>query len=268
MSGQKIIITGHFDIGETYSSTAQLLVENAKRSAGKKLVLVGDIGVEDKLFAYIRKGVDGVVLTYHIRHHCAQTECVLAQLPKTEAGIRAVIDVDQYTEMTTLLQREFPAVYHAIEKNENEALVKLKAVGTGMLTAKLVQQRLKQYGLNEDEVWLVREKALRNRAGRKIKTAWKALASFNPAADGIRLGNEYVTNATQKPVCRGIIFALNELIAEKGFTTIDYFIEDRHLLFMQKGWNLFDRCRAGLGEYGKTPQSVSFITEKDLCCKA
>ncbi len=262
---KKIIFTGHFDIGERLTHSSHGLVERATKFPDKKVVLIGDIGVEDKLYAYIRKGLEGVVLTYHLRHHCAETACVLDQLPKTESEIIKTIDLDQYEAMVEIMQNKFPEILEGIKKNDVQSLIQLKQVSKDFLIKQLIKDRIQLYGLNESETLLIREKNLRNRVGRRIKEnaakSWTSLSGFVRDEIGIKLYNEVVLNSNQKPVCRGIMFAFNELISELGYTTIDYFIEERHRSLITKGWELFDVCKKDLPHLKSSLNHAFFFTE-------
>lgn len=268
MKQNKLIFTGHFDIGEKLTDSSRGLVQIASKFQEKKIVLIGDIGVEDKLYAFIRKGLEGIILTYHLRHHCAETACVLAQLPKTEKEIIETIDLNQYEEMVQNLRTKFPEILDGIKRNDEQSLIQLKQIGNDFLINGLIKDRLKLYGLKEDETILVKEKTLRNRVGRRVKQndgkSWTSLPAFVHDERGIKIHEEIILNSNQKPVCRGIMFAFNELVSERGFTEIDYFIEERHRSLITKGWELFDACRKDLGHLNSSLNRANFFTETSL----
>lgn len=271
MTNSKIIFTGHFDIGEKLNDSARTLVQRAAHLPDKKIILIGDIGVEDKLNAFVRKGLEGIVLTYHLRHHCAETECVLAQLPKTEKEIIETIDLNQYEQMVDIMKNKYPDILSGLKKNEPTALSEFKKIRNDFLVNQLIQDRVQLYGLNAEETILVKEKSLRNRVGRRVKKgsgkSWSQFSGFVKDENGVKLNDEIIVNANQKPVCRGIIFALHELVAEKGFTEIDYFIEERHRSLIEKGWQLFDLCNQQKGNSKSGLTQVNFITDKEQILK-
>ena len=261
-----ITFVGHFDIGERLGDDLQRLVLAAQNIPGKKVILVGDIGVYDKLYAFIRKGLAGVVLHYHYRQYCAETECLLAQLPKSEADILDIFDQEQYDFMASYIQKSYPEVYFSIKnKIEKDARV-LQNCDLNKLIESIVEQRLKRYNFVPEEVIIVSERYLRNMVGRRIKPqgekSWTKLHAFTKNNLGIKIGDELIASGNNNPLCRGIMFAFNEYISEQGYTSVNYLLEDRQQGFVKKGWDLFDMYRNELNHLKSTVKGIQITTMK------
>ena len=188
-----ITFVGHFDIGERLGNELSKLVLEAHNIPGKKIVLVGDIGVYDKLYAFIRKGLAGIIFHYHYRQYCAETECLLSQLPENEQAILETFDENHYTYMASSLQKTHPEIYSKIKNQKGTDSSILQNCDLDELIQTIIEQRLKKYNFNAEEVILVSERYLRNLVGRRIKPegnkSWTQLSGFVKNNEGLRLGN-------------------------------------------------------------------------------
>lgn len=259
-----ITFVGHFDIGERLGSELSRLVLEAHNIPGKKIVLVGDIGVYDKLYAFIRKGLAGVVFHYHYRQYCAETECLLAQLPKSEADILNVFDEEQYDFMASYIQKSHPEIYFSIKNHKEKDARVLQNCDLNKLIESIIEQRLKQYNFVSEDIIVVSERYLRNLVGRRIKPdgkkSWTKLQGFTKNSLGVKIGDELITSGNNNPLCRGIMFAFNEYISDLGYTNVNYLLEDRQQGFVKKGWELFQLHRKELNHLKSTVNEIQITT--------
>lgn len=82
-----IIFTGHFDIGETISEELRSLVEDSKKIEGIPLILVGDVGISEKVVKYILEGIKGLISSYYERMINCSSDCISQPLPKNDIEI-------------------------------------------------------------------------------------------------------------------------------------------------------------------------------------
>lgn len=267
-NNSSVTFVGHFDIGERLSDELMQLIEEARTIPGKKIVLVGDIGVYDKLYAFIRKGIDGVIFHYHYRQYCAETECLLSQLPENEQAILETFDENHYTYMASSLQKTHPEIYSTIKNQKGTDSSILQNCDLDELIQTIIEQRLKKYNFNAEEVILVSERYLRNLVGRRIKPegnkSWTQLSGFVKNNEGLRLGNELITSGNKNPLCRGIMFAFNEYLSDQQYTNVHYYLEQRQQGFVKKGWALFNLYKNELNHLKSTVNEIQITTVKDL----
>lgn len=267
-NNSSVTFVGHFDIGESLGGELIRLVEEARCIPGKKIILVGDIGVYDKLYAFIRKGIDGVILHYHYRQYCAESECLLSQLPANEQAIRATFDGDQYNYMAAFIQKRYPEVYSGIKSQKEKKASILQNCNLNELIQSIIDLRLRKYNFNDEDVVLVSERYLRNLVGRRIKPegkkSWTQLSGFVKNNEGLRLGNEWITSGNKNPLCRGIMFAFNEYLSDQQYTNVHYYLEQRQQGFVKKGWALFNLYKNELNHLKSTVNEIQITTVKDL----
>lgn len=237
-----IIFTGHFDIGETFSPEMKTLIERGKSLEGKPLILVGDIAVANKLVTYIRRGLEGLILLYHIREFNCSSECVLFQLPQTEEEIKNRIDIEVFKFMSNIIKKEHPKLYRQILDN-TFSRKELNRILNNKIVPILINERITEYGYSKEEVIVVREKSLRNIVtrrmnGKKVKN-WTHLSEYYRSENGIYLGKEKIVSELGNPLCRGIMFAFYEEIWDKGYLNLYHVVEKRHQQSIQKGIDLF-----------------------------
>ena len=267
-NNSSVTFVGHFDIGENLSDELMQLVVKARTEPGKKLILIGDIGVYDKLYAFIRKGIDGVIFHYHYRQYCAETECLLSQLPVNEQAILETFDEDQYNYMASYLQKTHPEIYSRIKNQKETDPFTLQNCDLDELIQSIIELRLKKYNFNAEEVTVVSERYLRNLVGRRIKPegkkSWTKLSGFVKNNEGVRLGNELISSGNNNPLCRGIMFALNEYLSDQEYTGVHYYLEQRQQGFVKKGWDLFDLYKNELNHLKSTVNQIQITTVNDL----
>ncbi len=97
----------------------------------------------------------------------------------------------------------------------------------------------------------------------KIKT-WKSVDSYYSDENGSFIQNEMIVNGNQHPICRGIMLAFFETIANKGYEKIIFLIEQKHYNFISKGFNLFKQIQNNIPYLTNTIKSVEFITNNDI----
>ena len=260
-----IIFTGHFDIGETFSSEMKKLIERGKSLEGTPLILVGDIAIASKLVTYIRRGVDGLILLYRIREFNCSSECVLFQLPKTEEKIRDRIDAEVYKFMANILKKEYPELYQQILE-DTFSKKELNKILNHKIIPILIDQRITEYGYSKEEVIIMREKFLRNFVTRRVNEKkhenWTHLSKFHKDENGIYLGKEKIVSELGNPLCRGIMFAFYEKIWDMGYQNMYHVIEQRHQQSMQKGIDLFLTNYKELNYLFSQEMNMKFITNE------
>jgi hypothetical protein len=267
-NNSSVTFVGHFDIGESLGGELIRLVEEARSVPGKKIILVGDIGVYDKLYAFIRKGIDGIIFHYHYRQYCAETECLLSQLPANEQAILATFDEDQYNYMASFIQKRHPEVYSRIKSQKEKTPSILQNCDLDELIQSIIELRLRKYNFNDEDVVLISERYLRNLVGRRIKPegkkSWTQLNAYVKNNDGVWLGNELITSGNNNPLCRGIMFAFNEYLSDQGYTDVHYYLEERQQIFVKKGWDLFNRYKNELNHLNSKVNKIQITTAQNL----
>lgn len=240
----RLIFTGHFDVGEKCTDKVLSIVNEAKFLDGQIVVLVGDIAITQKVITYIQHGLDGLIMLYHIREFMCESACILEQLPENESEILSRIDVDVYEFISSHLQQYHNKLYNHILKR-NYCKKSLDSILNREVVPELIQSRVLQYGLAYNNTLIFTEKYLRNivmrrvSAKRKAIKKWNEMKSFNKDSYGCYIDNELIVNGNGSPLCRGIVFAFYESIWNLKFEIIDHYIEKRHKSSISKGLNLF-----------------------------
>ena len=265
MMHKTLIFTGHFDVGERLTESTQYIVDEAKSMNGDIVVLVGDIGVADKIIAYIKDGVNGVVDIYKKRLFSCQSACVLEQLPKH--NVENIIDEEFFVESTGFLKEKFPVLFHKIEANSNYNIAEFNRILNKYIIKQAIDKRIKEYDFTNRKVYVYTEKSLRNLVTKrtKIKTnatrTWTTLKSFVAGSNGVYIDGEQIVNKNNNPVCRGIMFAFYEKIFQLNYDSIIHLIEKRHYRSIKKGFDLFQKNYKDLRYLNiKTNISVIFKT--------
>ena len=255
---ETIIFTGHFDIGETFSSEMQALIAYGKTMEGVPLILVGDIAITQKLVTYIREGFNGLFVLYCKRELNCNSECVLLQLPKTKEGIRNRINIEVFEFMTNYIKERHPKMYQQILDN-NYSKTALDWILNNHIVPILINKRIAAYGYSPEEVIVIREKSLRNIVKRRLsekksnKRKWTHLSKLNKDESGIYIGKEKIVSELGNPLCRGIMFAFYEELWKLDCENMYYIVEQRHQQSIHKGIELF---RTNCEELGLLPQKM------------
>ncbi len=240
----RLIFTGHFDIGEKCTDKVLSIVNEAKSLDGKMVVLVGDIAITQKVITYIQRGLDGLIMLYHIREFMCESACILEQLPENESEILSRIDLSTYEYISKYLQNNHKDLYnHIVRKNYCKKT--LDNILNKEVVPELIKARILQYGLESENTLIFTEKNLRNIVMRRVnfkrkgKINWAEIKSLFKDVYGYYIDNDLIVNGNGNPLCRGIVFALYESVWNLEFQIIDHYIEKRHERSISKGLNLF-----------------------------
>jgi len=243
MENSKLIFTGHFDVGEKPNDNILTLVEEAKNIEGDIVVLAGDIGVEERLVAYITKGIRGIVDIYNKREFSCKSSCILEQLPKNNQ-IENIIDIEFFEKTADYVKKDSPGLYKSILNGTfNEA--KLIKILNEKIIPEEIEKRLSIYNFENRNLWLVKEKNLRNIVTKRTKKktqpkkTWRVISDFHENYKGTFINGEMIKNEKDIPLCRGIMFAFYEKVLEKGYNSIVHLVENRHYRSIKKGLDLF-----------------------------
>ncbi len=187
-----IILAGHFDIGENVTDKQKRTIEDAVKLEGELGILVGDVGVAEKIGAYLKGGIAGVRDTYLDRIVDCETACVMAQLPK-EDEILSVIDTAAYEKMAAILREEAPEIAEVLTRvdidTKNPEYVgireELQRIVREKIVPELIEDRIQLYGLDPADVTVYSERSLRNRVAHRVRKragrgqgSWRHLPGF------------------------------------------------------------------------------------------
>ena len=228
-NGKTIIFVGHFEIGEKFTKETQDLINFSKNFKNDIAILVNDIGLFQKYEYYSKKDIKGLIIEYNRRIWCAESECIISQLPKSDDEIVNIVDIEQFNFIKNYL----------LEKQaSNNKIFSTETILNNEIIPILIQQRINDYSFKELPIKIFNEKHLRNVVERRIKVnkikTWKILKGYAENSNGIYINNEMVINGNKHPVCRGITFAFFETIAELGYENIKFLIEKKHFNFLSK----------------------------------
>lgn len=251
-----IIFCGAFDIGETVSTAQLETIRAAAACAGDLAVVVGDIGVAEKLANYIRDGIDGVYEVYRRRISCATSGCVSSQLPRT-SEFEIVIDEEAYEYMYQQLRQIAPHIVdtvRAIPFNiKSEEYRAIHSEYSQILREKIiptqVQKRLQIYGIAEDKIRLYSERVMRNWVQKRIDKERKSnmlswLHIFDAAEKKDSLLYLLLTEVLSSsgiPKCRGIMLALYENVALDGYEHITQLYSEKQYLAIKNAEELYEK---------------------------
>lgn len=241
---QPIVFCGTFDIGEVLQEAQLETVAAAKKTPGDLAVMVGDIGLAEKLGNYIRLGYEGVATIYQRRLQCAISGCVSSQLPQLHE-IKNLVDESAFVRMQNMLRRADSALEKALKHTPvdmtDEEYLKLHSKFTFILREKIipfmVAERLAAYGLNPNTL-IFSERKLRNkvqfrtRAEKKHQSeSWLHLFDEAEKKNGwLYLLLTEVETSKGVPACRGIMLALFEEVVALGYSRMyQFYLKKQYL---------------------------------------
>jgi len=252
MHNKTLVFAGQFEIGEQITPLHKRISQDAlklsKEQNADLAILVGDIGVTQKIEAYIKFGFKGINAIYLNRISGAETGCAISQLPTVEKLPR-VIDETTLKEGVDLLEAALPGITKTIKKGEYSESEKMKVsdVVRTIVCPKLVKLRVAEYSLNES-IKIYSERQLKNKVSFKMreeranrKVSWLSMAEklkkINPMA--YLLFTEVQKNE-RIPSCRGIMLELYTEVAEQSYTTLVQLYPKTHELALKNAQGLFD----------------------------
>lgn len=250
---QSIVFCGTFDIGEVLQPAQLATVEAAKKINGDLAVVVGDIGLAEKLGNYVRLGYKGVAAIYQRRLQCAISGCVSSQLPQLHE-ISALVDESAFVQMQQMLEEANPelaeALKHVSVDITDEEYMKLHSPMTLVLREKIipsmVADRLKIYGLPSSAL-IFSERKLRNKVQFRTREekrhqpeSWLHLFDAAEKENGwLYLLLTEIESSKGTPTCRGIMLALFEEVANLGYSGLFQFYLKKHFLSLSNAELLY-----------------------------
>ncbi|MEK7540513.1 MAG: hypothetical protein AAB558_04675 [Patescibacteria group bacterium] len=252
---KSIVFCGMFDIGEVLQPTQMATVEMAKKTPGALAIMVGDIGLAEKLGNYIRLGYEGVAAIYQRRLQCAVSGCVSSQLPQLHE-IKDLVDESAFVRMQDMLRQTDAELGKVLKHTPvdltDEEYMKVHAKFTLILREKIipamVAERLAAYGLDTNTL-IFSERKLRNKVQfrtRKEKKyqpeSWLHLFDVAEKENGLLyLLLTEVENSKGTPACRGIMLALFEEVADLGYSHMYQFYLKKHFLSLSNAELVYEK---------------------------
>ncbi len=242
---RRIIFAGDFSVFESLREVQQRTIDDALELDADIAIFVEDLGVGDKLAAYIKGGIEAVKDVYRFRREDCGSRCVIVQLP-SENELDLVIDVEQYEKALRMLVEEDLGIVEFLKENDTErdngAYLKIHAEYQRILRERIVPElvldRVKKYGLVEFDVKLYSERKLRNFVRHRVKKTgpmgWRNIQSFRRSGGQISLGSMIVVNHRGIPICRGIMVALYEQVAAEGYNELIQYCPKEYYLASTK----------------------------------
>ncbi len=212
---KRVTFTGHFNLGERINPRQLATVADALEGEGDLAVLVGDIGFAGNVLAYAGGGEEAVAAIHAKRRACATTGCIRQQVPEAVDDIVPLIDEDLYKGIVS--------THNTLGKDFTE---QVKAS-----IPAIIDERLKAYGLEGNDVKVYSETQMRNIVMRRTRgsneknpESWRRLPQFLSAekygGKECFLAMEEIVSAHGSPLCRGIMLALYETLASDGYERI------------------------------------------------
>jgi hypothetical protein len=251
---KEIVFAGHFELFEKITAKHKKTVEDAKKIKGDLAILIGDIGVSEKLEAFIESGTDGLKYIYQRRIDCAKSLCTISQLPKPKSILK-IVDIEQYKIAEKVLKK-YPDIMTYIEnkkdssndKKYSKVYNKYLEVLKEEIIPILVNKNLMDLGMKE-ETKIYSERKMRNKVSKKMKSKEKgqwAKILFNTKDPIIYKLFSRVEINHGNPSCRGILLALYQTIAEEGYIKIHQYYLEKHALSLIKAGFLYGLIRKKL----------------------
>lgn len=259
-----IVFSGTFDIGEHIIPAQLKIVAEAKKHNTDIGIIVGDIGLIEKLGTYIKYGIEGVYPIYERRIKCATSGCVTSQLPEIQ-HISSVIDEREYTEMFEILQKEESPLIEFIRNISDLCLFTHTAyqreyelfshILRERIVPVIIQQRLQRYNLSAT-TQIYSERVLRNYAQHRLRSrkknqpkSWLRLFERTEKENGLLyLLLTEIEKETGRATCRGIMLALYEQLANAGYTNIVQLYPQKQFLAIKNAEELYKHLHEAFTE--------------------
>jgi hypothetical protein len=228
-----IVFVTPCELGQNLNEIQIESLKKALKLAGDKALLYNDIGLDNKVKAYLKNGLEGIKDTYRERKTNCRSECTLVQLPN-EKELKNLIDEEQFKIIKKLIGN----------KKEN-----IKEIIFEKGVPLILEHIIKKYNMNNIK-HIFSERDLRNIVAIRTKNhnltvteknlSWKQLSNLKEINKQKFLGNMEIVSTSGIPVCRGIMFALYEQVAMLGYIKIIQFIEKKHFSALTKAQVLFE----------------------------
>jgi hypothetical protein len=193
---------GHFEAFEVPHQEQKRSLIQAISNGGQIGILVGDIGVAEKLRVFRDHGKHGVIEMYKKRINCSKSQCVNLQLPSL-SKLDSTIDWEILEELSNK------------ETSNNVPL-------------DLLAKKHLEYFKVTNEVRLLSERHFRNIASRRLSSirgnrpsSWLKILRQLDSEDSFYLLRELEYGGGHVS-CRAILLALIEYLGQQGFTSIHW----------------------------------------------
>jgi hypothetical protein len=253
---KSIVFAAQFEIGEKVTPTHKKIVKDALKIRVERnadlAILVGDIGVPQKLSDYIKNGTTGLKEGYVRRIRGASTGCVISQLPE-EGRLDEFIEPVVFDKAVKMLEEYDSTIISEIKgvdfTNLNEKTrMKLFNFIKKNITPELMLDRLEIHGLKLKDVKIYSERRLKNQVSFKMRPERKNRKNnWLPIIDKIEKLNPLgwlifteVKKGGKAPACRGIMLDLYEEISVEGYTTIIQLYPKNYELALRNAQDLYD----------------------------
>lgn len=249
----RISLVGDFDFGEKLNPITIDLIDLAREDSSTDFaVLIGDIGIRQKIEVYLKFGIEGIQQLYLHRLKCVKSYCAFSQLPRNMNEIKALIDPSHYELARNLIAKyEDADIVEVIDKK---------------ILPSIIAKRLESYNLPDNSL-ILSERNIRNIASARMKRSqgksWRHIKDFRLTKEGVFIGGRRFTNEKRMPICSAIIFSLNEYIAQLGYQQVNYYIMLKQFSAVSKGWLVFERYQKQLPYLINTIESAKIISNEN-----
>jgi hypothetical protein len=184
-------------------------------------LLINDIGVIDRLKAFIQKGTFGVLKKYEEWNQNYKNK----ELDHLSCGLVCPINIENIEDIEIDFYFTEQYNYHNFIRCHGRT-VKLRKINEPKFS-KYRRDKEREYwlkALKEDNPQIFFETELRNQASRNVqrdrKNNWRNSGLIKEKEFGLELEAEKVRNENKNPTCQGILLTLYENLANMGYEKI------------------------------------------------
>jgi hypothetical protein len=227
---RKIVFAGHFDIGETVNVVQKQTINDALKIDGDLAILINDIDFSRKLVYYNAFGLEGLAKHYVSRKKCGSKSSLYE--PLSYYKIKDIVDTKQYESAVRILSGT---------KQDWKLSKSFKDAVREYVVPELIDYTIRQLELEKVRIeYTYTESHLRNIASNRLKksrkNSWRSTLESSGMLDEVRA-------ISGSPLCGGILLALYEQVAAKGYTTLMQFYDNEDRWAIENAEKLYAKFR-------------------------
>lgn len=217
-----IIFAGHFTVGEKINDAQIKSIDAAKNINGDLAILVNDIDFKRKLQFFEIGGKDMVIRHYGSRKKCGTTAPLCELL--------------EYNELPNLIDWAF---YEMALAKIKKSKLKIDEVLRKEIIPLAIEQRCREYKIDESTTKIFTERELRNVASLRLANSRKnGEKSWIPLLEKADILKDVKTSTSGIPVCGAIMLALYEKLSEAGYVSLVQFYAKEDKKAIENGTHL------------------------------
>jgi len=255
-----LTITYHFEVGEkkpTIDKYHKIFNSNDDVS-----ILVGDIGILNKLLIYSQGGMDSLAKDYLTRLQCSTSNCIRMQLPTNYERANEIIDENFYISILERLRKDEPKILVKMENGlrlDELSISIVRKILSDVIDTYYTVPLVNTLSTSKRSVVIVFEKNLRNIVSQRYKKS----RSRNWID---KIPKQYTLSHDGSPLCKGILCAYFEKLSLLGYKDIQVILDNIYIHSFIKAWVLFDSSQHKIDYFQNIkltfPKRVAFKTQQ------